>query len=70
MKKLVFSCFFLIVALFTSAQQKSIDQKVDSVLKLMTLDEKIGQMNQYNSDFAATGPITKDGENRTRSAKE
>ena len=44
------------------AQQKSIEQRVDSVLKLMTLEEKVGQMNQYNGDFAATGPITNDGE--------
>src|SRR6201991_1317087 len=44
------------------AQKRSIAQKVDSVLKLMTLDEKIGQMNQYNGDWEATGPITKDGD--------
>src|SRR5882672_4690312 len=45
-----------------AAQRKTIDQKVDSVLKLMTLDEKIGQMNQYNGNWKATGPITKDGD--------
>jgi beta-glucosidase len=43
-----------------SAQKKSIAQKVDSVLKLMTLEEKIGQLNQYNDDNGATGPVTKD----------
>ncbi|NOT94579.1 beta-glucosidase BglX [Ferruginibacter sp.] len=43
-----------------TAQQKSIAQKVDSVLKLMTLEEKIGQMNQYNDDHTATGPVTLD----------
>lgn len=42
------------------SQRKTIDQKVDSVLKLMTLDEKIGQMNQYNGPWAATGPLTND----------
>jgi beta-glucosidase len=46
--------------------QNTIDQKVDSVLKLMTLDEKIGQMNQYNGDWAATGPITKDGDKQNQ----
>ena len=51
-----------IAALSTQAQKKTIPQKVDSVLKLMTLDEKIGQMNQYNGDWEATGPITKDGD--------
>lgn len=45
-----------------NAQQKSIDQKVDSVLRLMTLEEKVGQLNQYSSDFASTGPITKEGD--------
>lgn len=35
-------------------------QRVDSVLRLMTLDEKIGQMNQYTCDFLVTGPATKD----------
>lgn len=34
--------------------------QVDSVLKLMTLDEKIGQMNQYACDFRVTGPETRD----------
>ena len=42
------------------AQKKTIDQKVDSVLKLMTLEEKVGQMNQYNGPWAATGPLTND----------
>lgn len=51
------------------AQKKNIDQRVDSVLKLMTLDEKIGQMNQYNGDFAATGPITKDGDKQNQIRK-
>jgi beta-glucosidase len=51
------------------AQSKSIDQKVDSLLRLMTLEEKIGQMNQYSSDFAATGPITKDGDKQTQVRK-
>ncbi len=42
----------------------AIERKVDSVLNLMTLDEKIGQMNQYSGNFAATGEVadTKAGE--------
>jgi len=50
-------------------QGKTIDQKVDSVLQLMTLDEKIGQMNQYNGDWDATGPITKDGDKQGQIVK-
>ncbi|WP_284651999.1 beta-glucosidase BglX [Flavobacterium terrisoli] len=38
------------------------DVKVDSVLKLMTLDEKIGQLNQYNGFWDVTGPTPKDGQ--------
>src|SRR5580765_2051486 len=52
-----------------TAQQKTIDQRVDSVLRLMTLDEKIGQMNQYNGDWDATGPITKDGDKQNQIKK-
>ncbi|WP_379091874.1 glycoside hydrolase family 3 protein [Pedobacter sp. UC225_65] len=37
------------------AQQKSINQRVDSLMKLMTLKEKIGQLNQY-SGREVTGP--------------
>ena len=54
---------FLTLIFFSSltfAQRKSIDQRVDSVLHLMTLDEKVGQMNQYNGPWAATGPLTND----------
>jgi beta-glucosidase len=56
-------------SIFCFSQKKKIDQKVDSVLKLMTLDEKIGQMNQYNGDWEATGPITKDGDKQNQIRK-
>lgn len=36
------------------------NKKVDSVLSLMTLAEKIGQLNQYNDDNTQTGPATND----------
>lgn len=49
---------------FVCAQHKTIAQRVDSVMRLMTLAEKIGQMNQYNGDWAATGPVTKDVGNK------
>lgn len=38
-----------------------ISQKVDSVLSLMTLEEKIGQMTLYTSDFDQTGPTVREG---------
>lgn len=67
--RLAFVCSLLLLTSLCFAQKKSIDQRVDSVLKLMTLDEKIGQMNQYNGDFAATGPITKDGDKQNQIRK-
>ncbi|MFZ4454699.1 MAG: glycoside hydrolase family 3 N-terminal domain-containing protein [Bacteroidales bacterium] len=43
------------------SQRNTLDQRVDSVLKLMTLDEKIGQMNLLTSDWDVTGPTIKKG---------
>ncbi|WP_158838878.1 beta-glucosidase BglX [Polaribacter sp. L3A8] len=42
----------------------SIEQKVDSVLNLMNLEEKIGQMVQYSAGWDLTGPAS------SKSAKE
>ena len=39
-----------------------INKKVDSLLGIMTLDEKIGQMNQYNGFWDVTGPAPKNGD--------
>ncbi|MNS11755.1 Periplasmic beta-glucosidase precursor [compost metagenome] len=57
MKKIVITAVLLSCFLGFS-QQKSIDQKVNALLKQMTLEEKIGQLNQYTGDNQATGPIT------------
>lgn len=38
-----------------SQNDKRIEQKVDSVLSMMTLDEKIGQLTLYTSDMDQTG---------------
>ena len=51
---------------FDKAPMKEVDiqgayaQKVDSVLRLMTLEEKIGQLNQYTGNYQATGPVVED----------
>ena len=39
-----------------------INKKVDSLLGIMNLDEKIGQMNQYNGFWDVTGPAPKNGD--------
>src|SRR6187431_1438991 len=48
---------FLFASVFAFSQQ-TIDQKVDALLKQITLEEKIGQLNQYTRDNTATGTNT------------
>ncbi|WP_335975080.1 beta-glucosidase BglX [Gaetbulibacter jejuensis] len=40
----------------------AIESKVDSLLAIMTLEEKIGQMNQYNGFWDVTGPVPENGD--------
>lgn len=61
MKKIFLSLVLAGLGINISAQ-KSIDQKVTELMAKMTLEEKIGQLNQYNDDITATGPITKDAD--------
>jgi len=68
MKKTV-TTLLLLVSIFSFSQQKTIDQKVDALLKQMTLEEKIGQLNQYNDDSKATGPITVDNDKASQIRK-
>jgi beta-glucosidase len=56
--KIVFSLLFINISLLGFSQQKNIDQKIDALLKRMTIEEKIGQLTQYSFDWNATGPIT------------
>ncbi|WP_220765089.1 beta-glucosidase BglX [Flavobacterium sp. UMI-01] len=44
------------------SNENNLDKRVDSVLKLMTLEEKIGQLNQYNGFWEITGPTPKEGQ--------
>jgi beta-glucosidase len=44
------------------SKMNPLEAKVDSVLKLMTLEEKVGQLNQYNGFWEITGPTPKDGQ--------
>jgi len=68
-KSIVMKKYFLIllsiILLFSCSKKSAIDQqlnnKVDSVLGLMTLDEKIGQMVLYASDGDITGSSIKSG---------
>lgn len=46
----------------TYSKENVLETKVDSVLKLMTLEEKVGQLNQYNGFWDITGPTPKEGQ--------
>ncbi len=39
---------------------KQIERRVDSLLRLMTLEEKIGQMTQFSANWSITGPVMSD----------
>lgn len=65
--------FFFIIGIFFSlmacdstkhsrTKNNSIESKVDSLLSLMTLKEKIGQMNQYTGFMDFTGPKPDEGQ--------
>jgi len=58
---LTFAVSILFVPTSFAKQSKTIEQRVDSVLKLMTLDEKVGQLNQYASSWT-TGPVSPEGD--------
>ncbi|RNC85639.1 MAG: beta-glucosidase BglX [Balneola sp.] len=66
-KTLSLTCTLLVtLSISANAQNKLIDpvieQKVDSVLALMTLQEKVGQLNQHNGSWDVTGPIPEDND--------
>ena len=58
MKKYIIHLISLFVGVVAYAQTQNIDQKVEELLQKMTLEEKIGQLNQYTSDWNQTGPMT------------
>lgn len=55
--KRITTLVLVFVSVFAFSQQ-TIEQKAEALLRQMTLEEKIGQLNQYTGDNAATGPIT------------
>ncbi|NEU07028.1 beta-glucosidase BglX [Flavihumibacter sp. R14] len=58
-----YSLILILICLFAGqafSQPDNTSKKVDALLAKMTLEEKIGQLNQYNGDWAATGPVTDD----------
>lgn len=67
-QKLFIGFYTLLTFGITNAQDKSYldknkptEERIDLLLKQMTLEEKVGQMNQYNGFWEVTGPAPKGG---------
>ncbi len=74
--KILSSCLFLSIVLVgcETAKNETLNgaskinpalkkyEKVESLIKQMTLDEKVGQMNQYNGFYDLTGPPPSEGD--------
>lgn len=58
----IYLLLFAFITLNAVAQKENIDIRVENLLRQMTLEEKVGQLNQYNDDGIATGPVTPDGD--------
>ena len=72
MKKFLPLVILSLICLSILGQKKSTPAlQADLLIRQMTLDEKIGQLNQYTSDRNATGKITADGDkaNQVRQGK-
>lgn len=57
MKHKITTIVLLFIASNVFSQQKTIDEKVEELLKKMTIEEKVGQLNQYTNDANPTGPL-------------
>jgi len=57
---------FVVLGASTAVFSQDFASRVDSVLQRMTLEEKVGQMNQYNGFWNATGPLPESGNPRER----
>ncbi|HAB31601.1 MAG TPA: glycosyl hydrolase, partial [Cryomorphaceae bacterium] len=64
--KYIYTTLTMLCVLTANAQRKPIESRVDSVLTLMSLEEKVGQMNQYNGFWNATGPAPAGGDAATK----
>lgn len=50
-----------VVAQKKPAAPADIEQRITELMAKMTLEEKVGQLNQYTGDWEATGPVTNSG---------
>lgn len=69
-KALIIAGIFSLITIGTMNAQKKpyldktrpIEERIDLLMKQMTLEEKVGQMNQYNGFWEVTGPAPKGGD--------
>ncbi|MGB3155121.1 MAG: glycoside hydrolase family 3 N-terminal domain-containing protein, partial [Chitinophagaceae bacterium] len=64
-KSMMIACFCFYMSFSSGAQNNkpsdSIESRINALLQKMTLEEKVGQMNQYNGFWEVTGPAPKEG---------
>src|ERR1041384_188540 len=58
--------YFILVLIIASGcgkrtQSTNNDSRIDSLINVMTLEEKIGQLSLYTSDWDVTGPTMREG---------
>ncbi|WP_461791298.1 glycoside hydrolase family 3 N-terminal domain-containing protein [Pedobacter sp.] len=52
----------LLISIANNVFAQNADKFVTDLMSKMTLEKKIGQLNQYSGEWANTGPVTKDGD--------
>src|SRR4051794_6633567 len=75
MKKKIKKYAFLLLIIFGSGYaqtkkhmnaNKPVEERISLLMKEMTLEEKVGQMNQYNGSWDVTGPKPESGSNEEK----
>lgn len=66
MRRIFITVISVICSLYVKAQTSDLDIRVDELLSKMTLDEKVGQLNQYNGFLEITGPAIKSGDKKLK----
>ncbi len=66
MKKTFLTTWACLMFILSVNAQNEMNQKIEDLLSKMTLEEKIGQMNQYSGFFDVTGPAPIFGENKNK----
>ncbi|WP_415326838.1 beta-glucosidase BglX [Chryseobacterium sp. MMS23-Vi53] len=73
MRKKITFCIAVLGIAFIHAQtkpyldnKKTIEERITLLMNQMTLEEKVGQMNQYNGFWEVTGPAPKEGSSKLK----